>query len=225
MNILIVDDEPLARQRLAGLLAHLGTHQVNMAANGEQALKVMAENHPDVVFLDIEMPVMDGMEAAKIIYRDYPQTAIVFLTAHEQFALPAFDVKAVDYLLKPVSSERLQETLERIDVNQKEYIQFKDGGRLLRVPVTQVACFQAEDKYVTAHIKENSYLLDQSLTELAQMYPQFIRIHRSWLVNIHYLRGIDTDQTHCPVALLKQIDLKPPISRRQLPNVKKYLQT
>ncbi|GAA4820882.1 DNA-binding response regulator [Marinicella pacifica] len=225
MNILIVDDEPLARRRLAGLLAHLGSHQISMADHGEQALTKMAEQYPDVVFMDIEMPVMDGMEAAKIIHRDYPQTAIVFLTAHEQFALPAFDVKAVDYLLKPISGERLQETLDRIDGNQKDAIQFKDGGRFLRLPVNQVACFQAEDKYVTAHLKEKKYLLDQSLTELAQKYPQFIRIHRSWLVNVLFLRGIDSDETHCPVALLKQLDLKPPISRRQLPNVKDYLQT
>ncbi len=225
MNILIVDDEPLARRRLAGLLAHLGSHQISMADHGEQALEKMAEHYPDVVFMDIEMPVMDGMQAAKKISREYPQTAIVFLTAHEQFALPAFEVKAVDYLLKPVSSDRLQETLERIDVNQKEYIQIKDGGRLLRLPVTQIVCFHAEDKYVTAHLKHNHYLLDQSLTELAHCYPQFIRIHRSWLVNIHYLRGIECDDRQSQVALLKHIDLRPPISRRQLPDVKKHLQT
>ena len=143
MNILIVDDEPLARRRLSALLGHLGAHQVTTADHGKQALNKMAEQHPDVVFMDIEMPVMDGMEAAKIIHREYPQTAIVFLTAHEQFALPAFDVKALDYLLKPVSSERLQQTLERIDVNQKDYIQIKDGARLLRLPVTQIAFFHA----------------------------------------------------------------------------------
>ncbi len=224
MNILIVDDEPLARRRLAGLLSHLGSHQISTANHGEQALAVMADACPDVVFMDIEMPVMDGMEAAKIIHRDYPQTAIVFLTAHEQFALPAFDVKAVDYLLKPISSERLQQTLERIDANEKHYIQIKDGGRILRLSVTQIVCFHAEDKYVTAYLKQNHYLLDQSLTELAQSYPQFIRIHRSWLVNIHFLRGIDNDETHGTVALLKHLDIKPPISRRQLSDVKKHLQ-
>lgn len=225
MNILIVDDEPIAQRRLAGLLSHLGSHQISMANHGEQAIAMTAEQYPDVVFMDVEMPVMNGMEAAKLIHRDYPKTAIVFLTAHEQFALPAFDVKAVDYLLKPVSSERLQETLERIDVNQKEYIQIKDGGRLLRLPVTEIACFHAEDKYVTAHLKQSHYLLDQSLTELAQCYPQFIRIHRSWLVNIHFLRGIECDENQSTVALLKHIDLRPPISRRQLPDVKKHLQT
>ena len=225
MNILIVDDEPLARRRLSALLGHLGAHQVTTADHGKEALNKMAEQHPDVVFMDIEMPVMDGMEAAKIIHRDYPQTAIVFLTAHEQFALPAFDVKALDYLLKPVSSERLQQTLERIDVNQKDYIQIKDGARLLRLPVTQIACFHAEDKYVTAHLKDKHYLLDQSLTELAQCYPQLIRIHRSWLVNIHYLRGIEYDGSNNPVAVLKHMTLKPPISRRQLSDVKNYLQT
>jgi two-component system response regulator AlgR len=91
--------------------------------------------------------------------------------------------------------------------------------------VTQIACFHAEDKYVTAYLNQNHYLLDQSLTELAQSYPQFIRIHRSWLVNIHFLRGIDVDDAQSTVALLKQLDLRPPISRRQLPDVKKHLQS
>ncbi|MCX7544929.1 LytR/AlgR family response regulator transcription factor [Marinicella gelatinilytica] len=223
MNILIVDDEPLARRRLAGLLAHLGSHEIITANNGEQALSLVAEQHPDVVFLDIEMPVMDGMEAAQIISRDFPQTAIIFLTAHEQFALPAFDVKAVDYLLKPVASDRLQEALQRVEVSEQAYLSVKQGGRLLRVPVDNIICLQAEDKYVTAYLSDRHYLLDQSLIEIANCYRQFIRIHRSWLVNIHYLRGVDMDNNHSAVALLKHIDIRPPISRRQLTEVKKHI--
>ncbi|KAA3639812.1 MAG: DNA-binding response regulator [Proteobacteria bacterium] len=224
MNILIVDDEPLARRRLAGLLSHLGSYQISTADNGEQALSMVAEQYPDVVFMDIEMPVMNGMEAAKIISREYPQTAIIFLTAHEEFALPAFDVKAVDYLLKPVASERLQQALQRLNVSEQVYLSVKDGGRLLRLPVDQIICLQAEDKYVTAYLKNRHYLLDQSLTELAHCYPQLIRIHRSWLVNIHHLRGVDVDHSQQAVALLKKTDIRPPISRRQLSEVKKHIQ-
>ncbi len=224
MKVLIVDDEPLAVRRLQRLLSHLGDYEVMTAHNGEQALVQVAKHHPQLVLMDIEMPVMDGMQAARQISDKYPQTAIIFLTAHEQFALPAFEVKAVDYLLKPVATTRLQRALDRVSDKQQERLTIKEGSRLLSVPVNEVICLQAEDKYVTAYLSDCHYLLDQSLTELAQSYRQFIRIHRSWLINVHFLRGITSEEPHLSKALLKNTEIQPPISRRQLSEVKKYLQ-
>jgi two-component system response regulator AlgR len=160
-----------------------------------------------------------------MINEKLPKTVIIFLTAHDQFALPAFEVQAVDYLLKPVANERLQQALGRVTDKQQQRLTIKDGHRLLSVPVNEIICFQAEDKYVTAYLSDCDYLLDQSLTELAQSYRQFIRIHRSWLINVNFLRGISSGESNLYTALLKHTELQPPISRRQLSEVKKYIQT
>lgn len=224
MNILIVDDEPLARMRLKQMLNHLDFHQVIEASHGAEGVAMTAKHLPDLVFMDIEMPELDGMEAAQAIKQQHPSIPIIFSTAHDDFALQAFDISAADYLLKPLSLERLRQAIEKVGIEcTDDKIQVKKGTDVVLVAVKEIICLIAEDKYVTAHLSDQSMLLDQSLAELEQQHPQFLRIHRSALINSQYLQGIHVAKGQPPQALLKNTDIQPVISRRQLSTVKKIL--
>lgn len=224
MKILVVDDEPLARMRLVKLLSHLGHEDVIEAQDGLQATAMAQKHHPDLVFLDIQMPGGNGLEAAADIKKLMPSVTVIFCTAHDEYALKAFDLAAGDYLLKPVVLERLGQALEKVGVtNEVSKITVKQGQNTYAIPVDEMICFLAEDKYVVAHLAEKEFLLDLTLTQLEKSHPQLLRLHRNCLIHRSYLQGIHMDENHKPHAILKNLDLQPAISRRQLSAVKKEL--
>ncbi len=224
MKVLTVDDEPLARMRLKHMLNHLQMDDILEASHGQEAISLAASQLPELIFMDIEMPELNGVEAARTIREKHPSIPIVSSTAHDDFALQAFDLAAADYLLKPLSIERLKQALERVGVADcGEKLTVKRGNDVIRVAVDDIICMIAEDKYVTAHLSDQTLILDQSLAELEAMSNQYLRIHRGCLVNVNYLRGIHLNQDHKPTALLEQLDVRPVISRRQLPAVKKLI--
>ncbi len=224
MNILIVDDEPLSRMRLKSMLKHLDFSSVFEAKHGAEGVLMASKHLPDLVFMDIEMPELNGIEAATEIKQKHPSMAIIFSTAHDEFALQAFDLSAADYLLKPLSLERLKQAIEKVGLTcAHDKIRVKRGNDVIMVAASDIICLVAEDKYVCAHLRDQTLLLDQSLAEIEKSHPIFLRIHRNALINTEYLRGIHSTPGKPPVALLNHIDTQPTISRRQLSAIKKAL--
>lgn len=224
MNVLIVDDEPLARMRLKSMLNHLDFNQVMEAKHGAEGVFMASKYLPDLVFMDIEMPELNGIEAATQIKQKHPSIPVIFTTAHDDFALQAFDLSASDYILKPLSLARLKQAIEKVGFGcAHDKIRVKRGNDVIMVSASDIICLMAEDKYVCAHLRDQSLLLDQSLAEIEKMHTIFLRIHRNALINTAYLKGIQSTPGNPPMALLNHIDIQPIISRRQLPAVKKYL--
>ena len=180
MNILIVDDEALARERLVAMLEELpGEFTIEQAENGKQAIEQHARFKPDVMLLDIRMPVMDGLEVAQHLQQLEQPPAIVFTTAYGDHALEAFDAAAVDYLLKPIKTQRLQAALEKSQQIQhgkrsllpaenaaRTHLSAKTGVGLKLLPVGDILYFRAEQKYVVAVHAEGELLLDDTLKAL-----------------------------------------------------------
>lgn len=246
LRVLIVDDEAPARARLRDVLGDIQgtqpTELVGMAANGVEALRLVEDGRVDLVLSDIRMPVMDGVELARHLARLERSPAVVFVTAYDQYALQAFDLAAVDYLLKPVRAERLAEALTRarsrvrpadgalagLAPGARQHFSVSERGRILLVPVADVRYLRAELKYVTARTAERDYLLDESLVQLEHEFPErFLRIHRSCLVAKAAVLGVERageqdGEPHWEV-LLAGLDERLPVSRRQWPAVKQAL--
>ena len=243
LRIFIVDDEAPARSRLRVLLADLASELPNTvvgeAENGVLALERLAVSHADVVLADIRMPVMDGIELAQHLLRLEPAPACVFVTAYDQYAVQAFEINAIDYLLKPVRAQRLRGALEKarrsavlpaevlrtMAPEGRRHLPCGERGRILLVPVADIVYLKAELKYVTARTREREYLLEESLTQLEQEYAQrFVRVHRNCLVARSALAGFE--RVHEPEGeghwqvLLKELPEKLPVSRRQWPTLK-----
>ncbi len=230
-TILIADDEPLARQRLIRLLANLGFNEVIEAENGEEALYLFREHRPDIVMLDVRMPSMDGIDVAKAINQQNLHTGIIFTTAYDEYALPAFDVSAWGYLLKPINRQRLQDvlrlTLERLSAkssaDETPRIRCQFRGATVLVALSEISAFVAEDKYVTVHHSDGEALSSLSLKQLEADYPQdLLRVHRNTLVNKYHVKGLKKAGTKTKV-LLHESMVTPEISRRWLPQVRRWL--
>ena len=209
MNILIVDDEAPARSRLQTLLADLGGHQCTPAATAAEAWALLApaQGSPafDVLLLDIHLPGQDGLQLARQLRQLAHAPAVVFVTAHTEHALNAFELDAVDYLTKPVRRERLQQALAKVarvlaspttpphpEPTAGEVLLIQDRGRTERVPLAEVLYCKAELKYVTVCSAHHSYILDGSLSELETRYPHhWVRIHRNALVARHAIRALE----------------------------------
>jgi len=242
LKILIVDDEPLARARLRELLGdiagQLPSVVVGEAVNGLAALDFLRQNAVDVVLADIRMPGMDGIELAGHLGALAKAPAIIFTTAYDNYAVQAFDLNAVDYLLKPVRAQRLLTALNKVvaqpplnpellgSIGQavrgsgRTHLACQERGRLLLVPVAEVLYFKADLKYVTARTVEREYLLDEALTHLENEYAErFIRLHRAVLVARSALAGFEKaagdDAEAYGWALLRGVPEKLPVSRRQ----------
>lgn len=231
MRVLIVDDEPLARTRLAALLQECADVDiVGSVSDGEAALTALSETHPDLLLLDINMPGLDGKTlAARLMNRARPQ--IVFCTAYEAHAVHAFDLGAVDYLLKPVRVERLRDALKRVqqrlDAHPREsgnWLHARVRGEPVRMALDDVICLLAEEKYVVARRSGDQLLLDESLRQLEDTYPdQLIRLHRNCLVPAHRLIGLKTLADGRVLARLAGTEFSPEVSRRNLPALRKWL--
>jgi two-component system response regulator AlgR len=240
MRIVIADDEPLARERLRRLLTELAGHEVvGEAPEGERTVALCQELHPDVVLLDIRMPGMDGLEAARHLIKLSRPPAIIFTTAYGDYALQAFDTQAIDYLLKPIRKERLQQALNRAaqlsaarlealreagGTRARTHLSITSHGTLRLVPVDEVLYFQADQKYVTARTRNEALLLDESLKSLEEEFGErLLRIHRNALVNKAALLGMEKDNEGGCRVLLRDLPEKLEISRRHLAEVRRWL--
>ena len=233
MRILIVDDEQPARQRLLELIRALGHETCGEAADGREALLKVQDSQPDAVLLDISMPVLDGLETARHISRLATPPAVIFTTAHDHYALAAFDAQAVDYLLKPVRKERLTAALERAhSLNRaqlakihrgqsqdskpaRSHLCVKIGNRLDLVPLDDVYYFQADQKYVILRHRHGEAVLEDSLKTLENEFSgRFLRIHRNALVALTHLRGLEKTPDGRYQVVFDEIPQRLEVSRR-----------
>jgi two-component system response regulator AlgR len=245
VKVLIVDDEKPARDRLRQLIADLGNYEVVAeAANGEQALSMAAAHDPDVVLLDIRMPGVDGIETAHHLNAMETPPAVVFTTAYDEYAIDAFEARAIGYVLKPVRRERLEKALEhaaRITgqmlkqltsesslQRHRQHVCTRIQGELRLIPIESVSYFSADQKYVTVHHGDGQDLIDDSLKSLEDEFTdEFVRIHRSALVAVDQIDRLQkTDDGKIRVVLRQDLPADSDeliISRRHLTNVRNRL--
>jgi len=247
MRILIVDDEPLARSRLAALLRDLpGCEVAGEAGNGIQALEQVQALEPDVVLLDIRMPGMDGIEAARHLSTLETPPAVIFTTAYDDYALAAFETCALDYLLKPIRQERLARALENchrltraqlatlqqagardgatVQPEARSHISARVKGGLRLVPVEDICFFHADQKYVTVGYLDGEVLIDESLKSLEKEFgDRFVRIHRNALVARARIMGLEKDREGRCRIILRDCARRLEISRRHLPDIRRQL--
>ncbi len=268
-RIFIVDDEAPARQRLGMLLSDIqdscACELTGEAGSAQDALDAIMSSKPDIVLLDIQMPGMTGIELAHHLSRSMGAAtpAIIFVTAYDEYAVKAFDVHALDYLLKPVRATRLEEAIRRAGQirasaqqpsiaeaiaavpARRRHFSVLERSRVLLVPVADVLFLKAEQKYVTLHTRERSYLLEEPLVSIEEeMADVLVRVHRNALIARNAIRGVervssvanqgaersgpaiaDTDGEHEKVTeswqvILRDTDERLPISRRQWPLIK-----
>ena len=229
MKILIVDDEKPARERLKDLVLEVDAgYELLEAANGLDALRITEEEQPDVVMLDIRMPIMDGLEAAQHMALLTPPPAVVFTTAYDEHALKAFDTNAIDYLLKPIRLERLQTALDRARVIQRARLTAVQGtsqmrthigaiiqGKLQLIPVREIRYFKAEQKYVTVYWPGHEALIDDSLRVIEEEFGGlFLRVHRNALVAVAHIESLEKGDDGTYLVSLRDTPEKLPVSRR-----------
>lgn len=246
LRAIIVDDEELARQVLREQLWDAGgVEVVDECANGFEAVKSIAELKPDLLFLDIQMPKLDGFEVLELI--DDRTASVIFVTAYDQYALKAFDAHAVDYLLKPFAFDRLKKALDRTKtlrgaptLNQiqpqelaaaarppgrsLERLVVKDGTRVHIIPIGKLDYAEAQDDYVGLRSENKTYLKQQTLASLETQLDanKFARIHRSYIVNIERLARIEPFTRDSRVVVL-QDGKQLPVSRAGLAKLKELL--
>jgi two-component system response regulator AlgR len=260
-RLFIVDDEAPARARLSTLLSDIAgecPHDlVGQASNAQAALDGIGSSKPDIVLMDIQMPGMSGIElAAHLAAQEEGAPAVIFVTAFDAYALKAFEVHAVDYLLKPVRASRLADAIRRAGalraarisqqsaiaatVNDlgmhRHHFSIQERGRLLLVPINEVLYLRAELKYVTVRTKAREFVLEESLLSIEEeVGTRFVRVHRNTLVAHDAIIGVERGVVeHEPGAasdkgqeswqvILRDLDERVPISRRQWPIVKALL--
>jgi len=240
---IIVDDEAPARELLKRYTAEIpGVELIAECSNGFDAVKAISELHPEVVILDIQMPKLNGFEVIELL-DELPY--IIFSTAYDEFALKAFEVHAIDYLLKPYSLDRLKEAFQHIQnyfsktqlqslkeistiVQSKnvpiERILVKEGAKVVIIPVDQIMYIEAQDDYAAIHSEDKVHLKQQRMAELEKILDstKFVRIHRSYILNVEYLARIELYAKDSRVAILRD-GTKLPISRSGYEKLKKQL--
>ena len=242
LKVLLVDDEVLARSRLRTLLADCAAPYAEVlaeAANGTQAIDALRRGAFDLVLLDVRMPGMDGVQLAQTMANMSHPPVVVFVTAHAEHAVQAFDVAAADYLTKPVRLERLQQALKKVERliqsrggkfadSPGDTLIIQDRGRAERVPLSEVLYLKAELKYVTVRTATRSYILDGALNELEEKYAaQFMRIHRNALIARRAVRALekhyDAEEGEGWAVRINGIPELLAVSRRQLSAVREAI--
>lgn len=246
MRAVIADDEELARRVLREYLdKETGIEIVAECSNGFEAVKAVAEHKPDVIFLDVQMPKLDGFEVLELIGRD---ASVIFITAHDNYAIRAFEVHAVDYLLKPVSAARFDAALERAkarlcDKSQPapvapsdlaasarppahylDRIPVRDGARVFIIPVTKLDYVEAQDDYVALASEGKKHLKQQTIASLETALDpaRFLRIHRSYIVNLERVARVEPYTKDSHVAVL-QGGAQLPVSRAGYARLREFL--
>jgi two-component system response regulator AlgR len=240
MKVLIVDDEMPARSRLARMVKEMDGHElVGEAANGLEAIGLSPALEPDIVLMDIRMPGIDGIQAARHLSNLSEPPAIIFTTAFADHALEAFETHAVDYLLKPVKKERLLAAIEAAtkpnraqssksndiysSLEPRQHICARVRGNLVLVPIDSIYYFHAEQKYVTVRHDGGEVLIEDALTSLETEFgDRFKRIHRNALISLSRLAGMRSDAEGQQV-IFRDIDDSLEVSRRHLPSVRKII--
>jgi two-component system response regulator AlgR len=243
LRVVIIDDEEPARNRLRELLedcrGELPHSVTGEAANGVEGLRIVTSAGAEVVLVDIHMPEMSGIEFARHLQVLEQPPAVIFVTAHDQYAVAAFEVNAVDYLTKPVRAARLltalkkaaggarlsRGVLESIDPAPRRYFSVAERGRVTLVRVSEVIYLRAELKYVTVRTRTGEHLIEETLTQIEQEFSGvFVRIHRNCLVAQRFIRGFergaDAEDEGGWSVVLEGLEEKLPVSRRQWAQVK-----
>ncbi len=241
MKVLVVDDEAPARERLANLVADLdGFELAGEAADGQQALTMVENLSPDIVLMDVPMPGIDGVEAARHLAGMAEPPAVIFTTAYDQYTLEAFDAAATGYILKPVRRERLERALRRAtrptraqlaglktdgDRSVRTNICARLGDRMRLIPIEDVIYFRAEQKYVTVRHSRGTDLIDEPLKDLADEFDEsFCRIHRSALVALRHVDTVERDENGHLVVRLRSCDETLSVSRRHAAEFRRRMQ-
>ncbi len=232
LRTLIVDDEPLAVERLQVICARMeGITVVGTANDGAAALRLIEALQPDLVLLDMTMPEVDGLGVAKKLSEMAKRPAVIFVTAHDSYAVEAFDLDAIDYVLKPVNAKRLDRAIERAHnrsganlQRESEWLEelwIPHKSELLRIETDQISRIDAERDYVRLHVGERTYLLLQTIAGLEKKLDpaRFIRIHRSTILRREFIRGLRHDGLGVWLAELEN-DEELRIGRTYLPKVK-----
>ncbi|MEH6757234.1 MAG: LytTR family DNA-binding domain-containing protein [Parasphingorhabdus sp.] len=204
LNILIVDDEPLARSRIESLCSRMdNVGQINSASGGREALDCIAQNCPEIVFLDIDMPDISGMKVAEQCKQFEKAPEVIFTTAHSRYAVEAFRLNAIDYLLKPVKERQLKEAFEK--VAQKRWVApielqptadhrlwVQDGNGAVQIRCADISAIVADRDYMRIYLLKHSYLVHEPMQSLLDRLPagMFIRIHRSAAVRVDFVRNV-----------------------------------
>ena len=235
LSAVIVDDEQLARDELAYLLKSFPeVHLVGQGKNGLEALNLIKEHNPDLVFLDVQMPGLDGFGVIKkLLDKKIPLPKIIFATAFDQYAVKAFEVNAVDYLLKPFTRERLKLAIQRA----KNHIQtndhasthgnantapayhtrvvFKSKGRIVFLPVGEIRWVGAEENYLRICTERETHLLRETMAKFEEKLDPlvFLRVHRSAIVNLHYVKEIRTDSQEGDATVIMRDGQRITVSR------------
>lgn len=239
MRTIIIDDEPLARSLLAELLEEEKDIQIiGECGDGFDGLKSVQELQPDLIFLDIQMPKITGFEMLELL--DTPPK-VIFTTAYDEYALKAFDVNAVDYLLKPVNPQRLQKALDKAragndydtqQIRQKlpqlpeqtQRIVVKVNGNIKILPLAEIFYLESADDYVKVHTGDKYYLKHQTMGRFETQLPpqQFVRIHRSYMANVQHIHKLDLYEKDQYCVVLRN-DARLPVSRSGYSKLKEVL--
>ena len=233
LRAMIVDDEAPARSELRFLLEETGrVDAIVEASSARDAVEKLMDGRPDVLFLDISMPKTNGMQLAEALHKLKNPPAVVFVTAYSEYALEAFDVDAVDYLMKPVETERLEHALDKVIARGKgnsapaERIPVEKGGRKVLVPIDQIRYIEAKDDYSCIYTDADRYLSVISLAQLeAKLSPHgFFRVHRGYIVNLQYVEDVEVVSSGVMQLGIQGVEGKKiSVSRRRVVQLKRAL--
>jgi len=241
MKILIVDDEQLARNRIADLLGDIDkSYTLIEASNGLEALQLSETEKPEVVLMDIRMPGMDGLESALHMTGLTPPPAVIFVTAYEEHAIRAFEANAIDYLLKPIRANRLRQAIEKAEFisrsrlsryqemqqsrSSRTHLSASSQGKVQLIPVKNIQCFRADQKYVTVYWNNRETLVDDRLKDLEKEFADsFLRIHRNTLVSLSHINSLEKNAEGNYQVSLHNFPEKLPVSRRHVAGIKDKL--